>query len=78
MNGDKLRSDGTTKNDIVAWRGHDTVNWGSAGCITGKTNNTGGSIVTAASTLMEWEVTYGEAISGNLILNYKTHGGPTQ
>ncbi len=73
MSGDTLRSDGTTENNSVPWRGHDTNFYGSEGCLVGKTGNTSGSMVNVVETLQSWGVEYGDKISGTLISGPRGH-----
>lgn len=42
LKGEQLQSDGTTRNNKIPWRGHNTSYWGSQGCITGQTKNQNG------------------------------------
>ena len=39
IQGEKLQSNGTTKNNKIPWRGHNTDYWGSEGCITAQKGN---------------------------------------
>jgi RHS repeat-associated protein len=69
ISGNKLSQSGTTINDPIPWRVHDTKNWGSEGCFTGQTINSGGSVVTGMETLKAWGVTDGAIIDGRLTNN---------
>jgi hypothetical protein len=59
----------TAEKDPIPWRAHDTDFWGSEGCFTGKTINSGASVVTAMETLREWGVNDGTVINGRLTNN---------
>jgi hypothetical protein len=69
ISGETLNSDGTTENNKVPWRGHDTRYWGSEGCITGQANNPSGNIKTFIAKLRSWGVKYGTRMQGRLTNN---------
>ncbi len=66
VNGDKLRSDGTTANNGIPWRAHDTLYFGSEGCLVGQKSNTNGSMVDVIDTLKSWGIDYGNTLKGDL------------
>jgi hypothetical protein len=53
VNGDKLNSNGTTDNNRIPWRAHDTMFFGSEGCLVGQTGNPEGAMVNIIDTLNE-------------------------
>jgi hypothetical protein len=55
--GEVLKNDGTTDSNSVPWRGHNTQNWGSAGCITGQTDNENGDWTDVIQELNKWGIT---------------------
>ena len=73
MSGDTLRKDGTTENNNIPWRGHDTNYFGSEGCLVGKEGSPSGSMVNVVETLQSWGSEYGDTISGTLISGPRGH-----
>jgi len=67
ISGQIMRSDGTTDNNSIPWRGHDTYYFGSEGCLVGQTGNYSGSMVDVIDALQRWGIDYGDTISGTLI-----------
>jgi hypothetical protein len=66
ISGETLNSEGITKNNKVPWRVHDTLYFGSEGCLVGQKNNTQGSVVNIIETLKSWGIKYNDKIKGYL------------
>ena len=66
FSGDTLLRDGTTATNKVPWRVHDTMKFGSEGCLVGQTGNPSGSVVNVVATLKSWGLKYGDTFRGTL------------
>jgi len=66
VSGDSLNSRGTTENNNVPWRAHDTNFFGSLGCLVGQSDNENGSIQTIIEKIFEWGAKFGDSINGML------------
>ena len=67
LGGQVLSKEGTTIDNPVPWRGHDTDNWGSEGCFVGQRNNANGNWNKCIPLLFEWGLDYGNVIQGTLV-----------
>ena len=53
QSGEEISKEGITSSNSIPWRGHNTKNWGSEGCITGQTGNAAGDWRTVIKKLNE-------------------------
>ena len=56
QSGEEISKEGITSSNSIPWRGHNTKNWGSEGCITGQTGNAAGDWRTVIKKLNEWGI----------------------
>jgi hypothetical protein len=77
LSGDMLKEEGTTANDPIPWRVHDTLYFGSEGCFVGRKDNPKGSVANVIDKLKFWEVEYGDKIQGKLLIEIdgRVYGG---
>jgi RHS repeat-associated protein len=73
ISGDILLPNGTTENNTIPWRVHDTGFFGSLGCFVGQRDNRKGSVADIINKLRSWGVEYGDVIPGYLMLEREGH-----
>jgi hypothetical protein len=66
ISGETISDEGTVPSSGSPYRVHNTDYWGSEGCFTGQTPNTGGSVTTATEQLNSWGLKNGDTMQGSL------------